>query len=332
MIKFKKMISTIDTHTVGEPTRIVTNGMPAIEGITMMEKKIYLQKKLDWLRKLIINEPRGHSDMFGAYLTNPCDKSCDLGIIYMDSKGYLNMCVHGTIGVVTTAIKLGMIEPKPVIKVDTPAGVVECKVNIIDRGVSSITLRNVPSFVLEEDLEIKLPDIGKIKVDIAFGGSIFAILDSSQFDLELVTGEYNKVSNLGSDILTEINRVLEYRHPLQPEINSIDLVEFSKRLANGGAHYRNAVVFGDGQIDRSPCGTGTCAKMAILHKQGKLELGKTFIHESLIGSKLEGRLVNETKVGQYSGVIPEITGSAWITGMQQFVLEESDPYPEGFSL
>ncbi|WP_199614363.1 proline racemase family protein [Paenibacillus alkalitolerans] len=330
MLQFSRYIQTVDSHTMGEPTRIVTGGAPRILGKSMMEKKNHMETRLDWLRKLLMNEPRGHKDMFGAVITDPCIEDCDLGVIFMDSKGYLNMCGHGTIGTVTTAINLGIVEPKPIIRLDTPAGVIECRVEMDSHCVKQVTFTNVPSFVFKQNAEIEVEGIGTVTLDIAFGGSIFGIVDARPFHLRLVPQEQQKLVSLGMSIKKAANEQLYYEHPLIPEIHKIDLIEFSIPSATPGVHYRNAVVFGNGQVDRSPCGTGTCAKMALLHQQGKLSIGENFVHESIIDSSFIGRCLSVTSVGEYPGVIPEISGSAWVTGMHQFIIEKDDPFQDGF--
>ncbi|MDM5196721.1 proline racemase family protein [Fictibacillus enclensis] len=332
MINVSQYIQTIDSHTMGEPTRIITGGAPRILGSTMMEKKQYLESKLDWLRKLLMTEPRGHKDMFGALITDPCSEDCDIGIIFMDNNGYLNMCGHGTIGTVTTAVNIGMIEPKKHIKVDTPAGIVQCEVEFMGNKVSKVTFTNVPAFVFEEKVNVTVEGVGSVLVDVAFGGSIFGIVDAGQFGLKLVREEQQQLISLGSKIKKTVNEQLGYQHPLKPEINSIDLIQFSLKSNKQEVDYRNTVIFGNGQVDRSPCGTGTCAKMAVLTKQGKLQIGDEFVHESIIDSKFSGRILSFSKVGIYEAVIPQITGSAWVTGMHQFIIDSEDPFNEGFSL
>ncbi|MDR6997824.1 proline racemase family protein [Neobacillus niacini] len=332
MINFSQYIQTIDSHTMGEPTRIITGGAPRILGSTMMEKKQYLESKLDWLRKLLMSEPRGHKDMFGAIITDPCSSECDIGVIFMDSNGYLNMCGHGTIGTITTALNIGMIEPKNMIKVDTPAGIVECEVEFINKKVSKVTFTNVPAFVFAENVNVYVEGVGNVKIDVSFGGSIFAIVNAEQFGLKLVSEEQQELVSLGTKIKKAANEQLKFQHPLMQGINSIDLVEFSLKSQKENICYRNTVVFGDGQIDRSPCGTGTCAKMALLFNQGKLDIGEKFVHESIIDSKFIGQVSAVSKVGNYDAIIPQISGSAWITGMHQFIIESEDPYNEGFLL
>lgn len=332
MINFSQYIQTIDSHTMGQPTRIITGGAPRILGSTMMEKKQYLQSKLDWMRKLLMSEPRGHKDMFGAIITDPCSEECDIGVIFMDGNGYLNMCGHGTIGTITTAINIGMIEQKRNIKIDTPAGVVECEVEFLNKKVEKVTFTNVPAFVFGQKVEVYVEGVGHVLLDVAFGGSIFGIVSAEQLGLKLVSEEQQQLIHLGNKIKKSANEQLKFQHPLIPEINTIDLIEFSLISDKEDVDYRNTVIFGNGQIDRSPCGTGTCAKMALLYSQGKLKIHQNFVHESIIGSKFEGRVIGVSHVGAYHAVIPQISGSAWITGMHQFIIESEDPYYEGFLL
>jgi proline racemase len=332
MISFSQYIQTIDSHTMGQPTRIITGGTPRIQGSTMMEKKEYLQRNLDWMRKLLMTEPRGHKDMFGAIITDPCLPECDLGVIFMDGNGYLNMCGHGTIGTVTTALNIGIIELKNSIKIDTPAGMVECSVEVSNKKVETVTFTNVPVFVFAENVKVFVEDVGNVLLDVAFGGSIFGIVNAERFGLKLVSEEQQQLIALGNKIKKAANEQLKFIHPLIPEISSIDLIEFSLKSDKKDVDYRNTVIFGNGQIDRSPCGTGTCAKMALLHSQGKLKINQNFIHESIIDSHFTGRVIGSSRVGTYHAIIPQITGSAWITGMHQFIIENEDPYYEGFLL
>ncbi|WP_017728840.1 proline racemase family protein [Halalkalibacterium ligniniphilum] len=332
MVHFSQFIQTIDSHTMGEPTRIVIGGAPRIIGSTMMEKKQYLEKNLDWLRKFLMTEPRGHKDMFGAIITEPCSAECDIGTVFMDNNGYLNMCGHGTIGTVTTALNIGMIESKEIIKVETPAGTVDCYVDFSNNKVEKVTFTNVPSFVFQERVKVHIQDVGYVLVDVSFGGSIFAIVEAEQVGLNLMREEQQQLMNLGIKLKKAVNEQLNFQHPLKPDINSIELIEFSKKKNEKEGYYRNVVIFGNGQIDRSPCGTGTCAKMALLFSQGKLRIGESFIHESIINSTFTGRIIGTTKVGDFDAIIPQITGSAWITGMHQFIIESEDPFHEGFVL
>lgn len=326
MVKLDNYIKTIDAHTMGEAARIVVEGIPTIQGKTMMDKKQYMQSDMDHLRKLLMHEPRGHLNMFGAILTQPYNSGCDLGVLFMDSGGYLNMCGHGTIAAVTIAINQGIIEKKDIVHMDTPSGVVECHVTYENGKVNEVAFINVPAFLLKQNVSVLVEDIGSVTLDISFGGSFFAIVDANQFNLKLDIDEQDEIARLGVAIRKAVNEQLEIAHPEIPAINTVDLVEFSLQVGEG--HYKNTVVFGDGQIDRSPCGTGTCAKLATLD----LEIGSEIIQESIIGSKFKGTVVNFTEVEGIKAIIPKITGSAWMTGIHQFSLDDTDPYKEGFLL
>lgn len=324
MRNYKYEIETIDTHTVGEATRIVTGGFPEIQGNTMMEKKNFVMENYDHIRKLLMNEPRGHKDMFGAILTEPVNKECDIGVIFMDSGSYLNMCGHGTIGAVTMCLNNGLIEKKDTILVDTPSGIIECLAYYSGDYVKSVEFKNVPAFVLYKDLKLDVKGIGSIQLDIAFGGSFFAIVDKSELDIEIDLDKKDEIIKYSSLIRNYINANVDINHPYLEGIKTVDLVEISEKIAD--KHYRNVVVFGNGQIDRSPCGTGTCAKMSTLD----LNEGDSIIQESIIGSRFIGKVIRKTKVSDYEAIIPSIQGSAWIIGEHKFVLHTSDIYPEGF--
>lgn len=326
MISVENYIETIDAHTMGEAARIVMNGIPEIIGDTMMQKKNFMQSKMDATRKLLMHEPRGHLNMFGAILTEPCNKECDLGVLFMDSGGYLNMCGHGTIASVTVAVNQGLIAKKEKVLLDTPSGVVECHITYENDLVKEVSFINVPAFVYKKNVSVLLKGFGPINMDIAFGGSFFAIVDAKQFNFELVIEEQEQIAALGMEIRKAANEQVDVIHPGIPEINTIDLVEFSMEVEKN--HFRNTVVFGDGQVDRSPCGTGTCAKLATL----ALEQNEQIIQESIIGSKFKGEIVGYTTVAGIDAIIPQITGSAWITGIHKFSIDATDPYKEGFLL
>ncbi len=326
MVMIDNFIRTIDAHTMGEAARVVIDGIPEIHGTTMMEKKNYMQSKMDNIRKFLMHEPRGHLNMFGAILTEPCNSKCDLGVLFMDSGGYLNMCGHGTIATITVAIEQGIIDQKETIFIDTPSGIVECHVAYNDGEVHEVSFINIPSFVLKKDVSILVDGVGKVEMDIAFGGSFFAIVDAESLDLSLTLDEQDELTELGMKIRDAANEQLDIQHPEVADINTIDLVEFSLPISD--KHFKNTVVFGDGQIDRSPCGTGTCAKLATLD----LAISEEIIQESIIGSKFKGTVVGHTTVQNRKAIIPKITGSAWMTGIHQFSLEATDPYTEGFLL
>jgi len=320
---------------MGEPTRVVVGGVPQIQGKTMPEKKKYLEDHLDYLRTAIMHEPRGHNDMFGSIMTAACSPEADFGIIFMDGGGYLNMCGHGSIGAATIAVETGIVpmkEPVTEVNMEAPAGLIRAKVEVKNGKVQSVSIVNVPAFLYKADQQIDLPGYGKITFDISFGGSFFAIVPAKQLNIKLLPENADKLKVLGIQIRDIINKEIKIQHPVLEHIKTVDLVEFFDETDNPKANLRNVVVFGQGQVDRSPCGTGTSAKLATLHAKGKLKQGEKFVYESIASTLFTGEIVGTTKVGEYDAVIPQITGSAYITGFCQYVIDEDDPVKHGFRL
>ena len=330
----EKRISTVDCHTAGEPTRIVTGGIPHVPGKTMMDKKIWLQDHLDSVRKMLMWEPRGHKDMFGALITSPCDENAHAGVIFMDSKGYLNMCGHGTIAVVTVLLNTGMIPMVDEVILDTPAGRVTARADIEAGNAVRVRVRNVPAFFCKRvTLSLPYRDINALPVDIAYGGNFFALVDVAALGIPMALESIESLKQAALEIREEIGEKEGDRivHPESGVKMGVPLIElYQKGTATGPTV--NMVVFGNGQIDRSPCGTGTCAKMALLHAEGKLAAGETFPHQSILGTRFEGKILQETTMGETDAVLPEICGDAYITGFHDFVMEKNDPFNEGFEL
>jgi len=334
-MKIEKLLMAVDSHTAGEPTRVVIGGIPVIKGNTMPEKKAYLEKEMDYIRQAIMLEPRGHGDMFGSIITQPTNNNADLGIIFMDSGGYLNMCGHGTIGATTIAIELGFVpitEPITEVVLEAPAGLVKAKAKVNDGCVKEVSFTNVPAFLFKEGVTIQMPDVGTIKLDIAFGGSFFGIVHAKELKTKVSKENILELISKGMKLKEQLNKEIRVEHPELKHINEIDLIEIYDEPSHPDANFKNAVIFGNNQIDRSPCGTGTCAKMATLFAKGKLKLNETFVYESILGTLFKGRLLGETKIGELNAVIPEITGSAYITGIQQFMIDQRDPFKYGFTL
>jgi len=325
----RKEYLVVDTHTAGEPTRILTD-YPKVRGNTMLEIKKELQTNHDWLRRFILREPRGHSDMFGAVIFPPKRKECDLGVVFMNNKGYSDMCGHGTIGVVTWAVQTGVIKPDHEILVDTPAGIVKAHVKYRKHRVQSVGFENVPAFKLKTS-EIAIAG-QSIPVEIAFGGNFFAFVSANTVGITIEPKSKTAIIGLAMKIRDELNKHERIRHPEHSHASRVERVMFCGPPRSRGTDAQNVMVFGLGQIDRSPCGTGTCARMAVLHSEGKLRIGDWFVHESILGTKFKGRLLGETKVGNYDAVLPEITGSAYITGFNRLVLDRRDPFRDGFLL
>ena len=334
LLPYQYLIKAIDSHTMGEPTRVIYDGFPELPGNTMMEKKEYLIRHYDHLRSALMLEPRGHRDMFGALLTEPVHEEADFGVIFMESGGCLNMCGHGSIGTAAVIVETGMLpvtEPYTDVVLDAPSGLIRARVHVVDGKAQEVSILNVPSFLYLERQRVSLPEWGEIRFDISFGGSFFALINAEEIGLRLEADNIDRIEALGMKLLTEINRTISVKHPTL-DIKTVDLVEFYSHTDTEKANMKNCVVFGDGQIDRSPCGTGTSAKIASLYARGQQKLGEEFVYESITGSLFRAVAMEETEVGGYKAIIPQITGSAYLTGISQWILDERDPQEYGFLL
>ena len=338
-MKLNKMISVIDTHTAGEAARLVTAGIPKIPGKDMVEKKQYFIDHLDDVRKSVMFEPRGHQDMFGAFLLPPTKEEADFGLVFMDTGGYLNMCGHNTIAAVTAAVETGMVDveegaTEKEVVVETPAGLIYATAKLKDNGakVKEVSFKNVESFLYKRDVELDVEGIGHIKFDISFGGSFFCIISADQLGLEVKPENASKIKEAGLKIREAVNANIEIQHPTLEHIKTVDLVEIYDKPSHPEATYKNVVVFGDGNIDRSPCGTGTSAKLATLYAKGELKPGEPFVYESILGTLFKGRIVEERKLADFDAIIPEITGSGYILGFSNYVYDPDDALTYGFLL
>lgn len=334
-MKISNIFPAIDTNTGGEPTRTILGGIPHIPGKTMSEKMLYMEKNKDWIRKLLMLEPRGNEVMSGVYLTPPCNEEADIGVIYIEVGCYLPMCGHDTIGVTTALIESGIIEakePYTYINLDTPAGVVRVKAEVKDYKVYDVFFENVPSFVFAEDVEVDVPEIGKVNLDISYGGNFFAIVKASDVGLKVNPESSKEIIRKGNLIKDAVNTQIEVYHPENKFMNKVTHVEFSDEPSVEGAHKKNAVVIIPGSIDRSPCGTGTSAKMASLYSRGELKINEKFVHESIISSTFTCRVKSTTKVGKFDAVVPEIGGRAYVTGINTFTVDQEDPIKYGFRI
>lgn len=334
-MRINRVFSTIDTHTGGEPTRTIIGGLPYIPGESVVEKMTYLKENMDWIRTALMFEPRGHSVMSGAILTEPTHPEADIGVIFIETGGYLPMCGHDTIGVSTALVETGMVrveEPVTKITLDTPAGLTRVRVDVENGVAKAVTFINIPSFVFAEDIEVDIPKFGKIKMDISYGGNVYAILPADSVGIEICPENTSKLIAKGRIIRDAVNAQVRIQHPERNFIDSCTHVEFYGEPTTPGAHVKNAVFFANTGIDRSPCGTGTSAKVATLYSKGELRLNEEFVHESIIGSIFKARAIQETHVGPYSAVIPEVTGSAHIMGISQLFIDPDDPHKHGFLL
>ncbi|GAA1018393.1 proline racemase [Acrocarpospora pleiomorpha] len=330
-MRTKRVFHAVDSHTEGMPTRVITGGVGVIPGATMAERREYFMANLDHVRTLLMYEPRGHAAMSGAILQPPTRPDADWGVLYIEVSGCLPMCGHGTIGVATVLVETGMVEvtePVTTIRLDTPAGLVTASVAVEDGAATSVTIQNVPSFSVALDQTIKVTGYGEITYDLAYGGNFYAIVPIEAVGLPFDRAYKQQILDAGLAIMDAIP---EPAHPLDPGIKGCHHVQF---LAPGSDARlsRHAMAIHPGWFDRSPCGTGTSARMAQLHARGELPIGTDFVNESFIGTRFIGRLIEETTVAELPAVIPTITGRAWITGTAQYFLDPADPFPNGFLL
>jgi len=322
----------IDGHTCGNPVRLVAGGAPRLEGATMMERRQHFLAEYDWIRTGLMFEPRGHDMMSGSILMPPCRDDCDIGVLYIETSGCLPMCGHGTIGAVTMALEYGLVVPKEKgkLSLDTPAGRVDIAYEQKGEHIEKIRLTNVPAFLYAENLEVDCPDLGVLHVDVAYGGNFYAIVDPQKNFTDM--GDYSALQLVAwSPVLRQrLNALYDFIHPTQPEINQLSHILWTGKPLHPASHARNAVFYGDKAIDRSPCGTGTSARMAQLVAKGKLQEGNDFIHESIIGSTFEGRVESLTRLADKPAIIPSVAGWARMTGFNTIFIDDRDPYCHGF--
>jgi proline racemase len=329
-----RTLTAIDSHTEGMPTRVITGGVGVIPGATMEERRQYFLAHDDDLRLFLMNEPRGHSAMSGAILQPPTRPDADWGVLYIEVSGCLPMCGHGTIGVATVLVESGMVpvsEPLTQVRLDTPAGLVVVDVAVKDGRAEHVTLQNVPAYSHALDASVEVKGLGTVTYDMAYGGNFYAILPLEQLGIPFDRSEKDRILRAGLDIMAAINENDRPVHPEDPGISGCKHVQFTAPGRNG-SDSRNAMAIHPGWFDRSPCGTGTCARMAQLHARGELELGQEFVNESFIGTNFTGKLLETTTVGGLPGVVPTVRGRAWITGMGNYLLDPTDPFPTGFVL
>jgi proline racemase len=316
------------------PTRVVTGGVGPIPGASMLERKLHFEAHMDELRLLLMREPRGHGAMSGAILQPPLRPDADWGVIFIEVSGCLPMCGHGTIGVATVLVETGMVEvtePETVVRLDVPAGLVEARVRVENGRARSVTIRNVPSFLHARDRTLEVEGLGAITYDMAYGGNFYALTPAADAGLTVDPARSQQLVEAGLAVMAAINAADRPEHPADPRIAGGRHVVFHEP-GRDGAHAVAATSIHPGWLDRSPCGTGTSARMAQLHARGELALHESFVNESVIGTRFTGRLVASTDVAGVPAVVPEITGRAWITGMGQYLLDAEDPFPSGFAL
>ena len=322
----------IDGHTCGNPVRVVSGGAPILDGATMLEKRAHFLSEFDWIRRGLMFEPRGHDQMSGSILYPPTRDDCDVAILFIETSGCLPMCGHGTIGTVTIAIEHGLIRPRRPgeVVLDTPAGVVVARYRQEGRFVEEVRLTNVPSFLFRSGLVAQCESLGELKVDVAYGGNFYAIVERQENFRDVADHRALDLVNWSPGIREQLNARHEFVHPETPGISGLSHVMWTGAPRDSSAMARNAVFYGDKAIDRSPCGTGTSARMAQLTDAGRLGVGDEFVHESIIGSLFVGRVERTTRVGGYNAIVPTIGGWARVTGFNTIFVDERDPFAYGF--
>ncbi len=333
------MLTAVDAHACGEPGRVITGGILDVPGRTMFEKKTWLETHADPIRKRMLREPRGYPALCCNVILPPTHPEADAGFVIMEQTEYPPMSGSNTICVATVLIETGMVgatEPLTRLKLDTPAGLITVDAEVHDGKVKRVTFRNVPSFAVHLDETIEVGGIGDVTVDVAYGGMFYVIADAEQLGLRLTPDEGRDIVRIAECIRVATREQLPATHPENPAIDGVSISQISGPSTRPGVDRKNAVVVSTGNLagvlDRSPCGTGTCAKMAVLHAKGQLPLNRDFVHEGILGTTFTGRLIEERHVGPYRAVVPTLSGSGWITGIAQYVLDPEDPFPEGFTV
>ncbi|RWC04470.1 MAG: 4-hydroxyproline epimerase [Mesorhizobium sp.] len=322
----------IDGHTCGNPVRLVAGGGPLLNGATMMERRAHFLAEYDWIRTGLMFEPRGHDLMSGSILYPPTRPDCDIAILFIETSGCLPMCGHGTIGTVTMAIEHGLIKPKTpgLLRLDTPAGLVTAEYQQVGEYVEEVRITNVPSFLHAEGLTVECPLLGEISVDVAYGGNFYAIVEPQKTYRDMADHSAGDLIAWSPVVRQRLNEKYAFVHPENPGIDRLSHILWTGAPTDSQADARNAVFYGDKAIDRSPCGTGTSARMAQLHAKGKLGTGDEFVHESIIGSLFKGRVEKEVTVAGKPAIIPSIGGWARMTGLNTIFIDDRDPFAHGF--
>jgi proline racemase len=341
------MVHAVDLHACGEPGRVIVGGVRDVPGRTMFEKMQYLAAEQDGLRRRMLREPRGYPAANCNLLLPPTHPDADAGFVIMEQVEYPPMSGTNTICVTTALLETGIVpmrEPVTELTLEAPAGLIRVRADCERGKVTQVTFRNVAAFAVHLDAAVEVPTLGRVSVDVAWGGMFYVIADAAQFGLSLTPDEGREITRIGEMIKAAAREQLPVVHPENPDIRDVTIAQLSGPPASAGNHRRNAVIVSTGALDwnrpstwtgaldRSPCGTGTCAKMATLHARGQLALGEPFRHEGVLGTVFTGRLVEDTAIGPYRAVVPELSGTAWITGFAQYVVDPSDPFPDGFTV
>src|SRR5437764_5455582 len=327
-----RRILTVESHAAGEPLRVVIDGLDPIPGATILEKRRFAGERLDGLRRGLMFEPRGHADMYGAIPTQPVTPDGDAGVLFMHNEGWSTMCGHGVIALVTVALEIGLLSGRDVVRLDTPAGRVTARPQREGARVRSVAFENVPSFVVSLGDRVDVPGFGVVRYDLAFGGAFYAFVDAASVGVEMTPARFRDLIAAGSAIKRAVMAAREVRHPLESDLSFLYGTIFTGPALGSDADSRNVCVFAEGEVDRSPTGTGVSARVAIERARGRLTPDGSLVVESIIGTRFSGRIARELRWEGYDAVVPEIEGSAWITGRNEILIAPDDPLAEGFIL
>jgi proline racemase len=328
-------ITTIDSHTAGEPFRIITSGYPELAGETILAHRRYAMENLDHLRTALMWEPRGHADMYGCIVTPPVTAEADFGVLFMHNEGYSTGCGHGIIAITTVALETGLLpmtSPETQVKIDTPSGMVTAYARVGEGRVQSVYFHNVPSFVLVLDEVVGVPGLGKVRYDIAFGGAFYAFVQAEEVGVRCSPEDFRALIEKGMAIKRSIMASRPIPHPFETDLSFLYGTIFIGPPLADDAHSRNVCIFAEGEVDRSPTGTGVSARLAIHHARGEIDSNESIIIESIISSRFSGRVVETTTFGPHPAIIPEVEGTAYITGRHEFLIDPNDPFRHGFML
>ena len=328
-------ITTIDCHTAGEPFRVVTGGYPDLPGDTMLGRRRFAKENLDHLRTALMWEPRGHADMYGCIVTPPVSPQADIGVLFMHNEGYSTMCGHGIIGIIKVALETGLLSmsaPETAVKIDTPAGLVTANARVAEGRVQSVYFRNVPSFALALGETVAVSGLGEVRYDIAFGGAFYAYVQAEEVGLTCTPENFGALIEKGMAIKRAVMASRPIPHPFEEDLSFLYGTIFIGPPLGEGAHSRNVCIFAEGEVDRCPTGTGVSGRLAIHHARGEIGLNQPIVVESIIGSRFTGIIVETTTFGPYPAIIPQVEGSAYITGRHEFLIDPADPLREGFIL
>ena len=328
-------ITTVDAHTGGEPFRVITAGLPDLRGDTILARRRFAKETLDHLRTALMWEPRGHADMYGCIVTPPVTPGADLGVLFLHNEGFSTMCGHGIIALVTVVLETGMFptqSPVTTLRIDAPAGLVTARATVRDGHVTRVAFTNVPSFVADRDAEVNVRGLGVVRYDLAFGGAFYAYVPAEGAGVRCVPEDYRRLIDVGMRIKRAVMAARPIVHPAEPDLGFLYGTIFVGPPTDPRHHSRNVCVFAEGEVDRSPTGTGVSGRLAIHHARGEIGVGESIVIESIVGSTFTGRVLEPTRFGPHAAIVPEVEGSAHVTGRHEFLIDPADPFAHGFFL